>query len=191
MPYHPEIPLLRIYPEGKKKHELKKIYPPCVCLYTYTQWNIIQSLKRRKSCHLGQHGWVLKALVLVAQSCLTLCNPMDCSPPGSPLHGILQARILERIATAFSRGSSWPRDQTQVSCIAGRFFTIWATGKSWRHYVKWNKSEKDKYPIISLICGILTKQINQPTKLIDTENGDEEWGWCEMGGGNQKAKTSS
>ena len=45
----------------------------------------------------------------------------------APLHGILQARILERVAIPFSRGSSWPRDQTQVSYIAGRFFTIWAT----------------------------------------------------------------
>ena len=49
-----------------------------------------------------------------------------CSRPGSSVHGILQARILERVAIPFSRGSSQPRDQTWVSCIAGRFFTIWA-----------------------------------------------------------------
>ena len=64
--------------------------------------------------------------VLVAQSCLTLCNPMDCSPPGSSVHGILQARILELVAISLSRGSSQPKDQTQVSCIAGGFFTTWA-----------------------------------------------------------------
>ena len=58
-----------------------------------------------------------------------LCNPMDYSPPGSSVQGILQARILEWIAISFSRGSSWPRDQIQVSCIAGRFFSIWAKGK--------------------------------------------------------------
>ena len=52
---------------------------------------------------------------------------MDCSPPGSSLHGILQARILEWVAIPFSRGSSWPRDWTWASCFAGRFFTIWAT----------------------------------------------------------------
>ena len=52
---------------------------------------------------------------LVAQSCPTLCNPMDCSPPGSSLHGILQARILEWVAMPFSRRSSQPRDQTPVS----------------------------------------------------------------------------
>ena len=61
--------------------------------------------------------------VLVTQSCLTLCDPMDYSLPGSSGHGILQARILEWVAFPFSRGSSRPRDQTQVSCIAGRFFT--------------------------------------------------------------------
>ena len=52
---------------------------------------------------------------------------MDCSPPGSSVHGILQARIVEWVVIFFSRGSSWPRDQTWVSCIAGRFCTIWAT----------------------------------------------------------------
>ena len=62
-----------------------------------------------------------------SQSCRTLCNPMDCSPPGFSVHEILQARILEWVAVSFSRGSSWPRDQTWVFCIAGRFFTIWAT----------------------------------------------------------------
>ena len=62
-----------------------------------------------------------------AQSCPTLCDPMDCSLPGSSLHGILQARVLEWVAISFSRGSSWPRDRTLVSCIAGRHFNLWAT----------------------------------------------------------------
>ena len=55
------------------------------------------------------------------------CSPIDCSPLGSSVHVILQARILEWVAISFSRGSSQPRDQTWVSCTAGRFFTIWAT----------------------------------------------------------------
>ena len=59
----------------------------------------------------------------VAQSCPTLSDPMDCRPPGSSVHGILQARILEWVAIPFSRGSSQPRNQTQVSHVAGRFFT--------------------------------------------------------------------
>ena len=55
---------------------------------------------------------------------------MDWSPPGSSVHGILQARVLEWVAIPFSRGSFLPRDQTQVSCIAGRLFTNWATKES-------------------------------------------------------------
>ena len=62
--------------------------------------------------------------VKVAQSCLTLCDPMDCGLPGSSVHGSLQARILRWVAIPFFRGSSQPSDGTQVSCIAGRFFTI-------------------------------------------------------------------
>ena len=64
---------------------------------------------------------------LVTQSCLTLCDTMDCSPSGSSVHGILQAKILEWIAMPFPRGSFCPRNRTQVSHIAGRFFTVWAT----------------------------------------------------------------
>ena len=59
----------------------------------------------------------------VAQSCPALCDPMDSSPPGSSVHGISQARILEWVAISFSRGSSQPRGRTWVSCIAGGFFT--------------------------------------------------------------------
>ena len=57
---------------------------------------------------------------LVAQLCLTLCDPMDCSLPGSSVHGILQARILERVVISCSRGSSWPRDGTHISCPGRR-----------------------------------------------------------------------
>ena len=63
--------------------------------------------------------------VLVARSCPTLYDPMDCSPPGCSVHGILQARILEWIAISSFRGSSRPRDRSWVSCIADRFFTAW------------------------------------------------------------------
>ena len=65
----------------------------------------------------------------VAQSCLTLCNPMDCSPPGSSVHGILQARVLEWVAVSFSRGSSQPSDQTRVSCSAVGVFTTEPLGR--------------------------------------------------------------
>ena len=69
-------------------------------------------------------------LCLVTQSCPTLCDPMDCSPPGSSVHGIFQARILEWVAISFSRGTSWPRDWTGFSRIVGRSFTVWATGEA-------------------------------------------------------------
>ena len=60
------------------------------------------------------------------QSCLTLCYPKSCSPPGSSAHGSPQTRILEWVAVSFFRGPFQPRDRTQVACIAGRFLTVWA-----------------------------------------------------------------
>ena len=74
---------------------------------------------------LAWEKWKLK--VLVTQLHLTLFGPMDCSLPGSSVHGILQVRMLEWVAILFSRGSSWPMDWTRVSCTASRFFTILAT----------------------------------------------------------------
>ena len=73
----------------------------------------------------------VKVKVSAAHLCLTLGDPMDCSPPGSSVHEFSQARILEWVAVPFSRGSSLPRDRTRVSHIAGRFFTVGATGESW------------------------------------------------------------
>ena len=78
---------------------------------------------------------IFRIVVLVAQSCLTLCDQVS-SPPGFSVHGILQARILERVAISFSRGSSKPRDQTQVSCTASRFFSIWATREAQYSFLK-------------------------------------------------------
>ena len=65
--------------------------------------------------------------VKVMQLCLTLCYLMDCRMPGSSVHGILQTRILERLAVPFARESSQDRDQTKVSLISGWFFIIWTT----------------------------------------------------------------
>ena len=75
-------------------------------------------------------------LVLVIQSCPTLCDPMDCSLSGSSVHGILQARILERVSMPSSRGSSQPGDWTWVSCITSKFFTIWATREAHTYIYK-------------------------------------------------------
>ena len=84
-------------------------------------------------------------------ACLILCDTINCSLPHSSIHGVLQARILEWIAMPFSRGSSWPRDQTQVSCIADRFFTTWAQGKPvpiWTAFLPFEVP--NYYPLLSL-----------------------------------------
>ena len=88
--------------------------------------------------------WPPKSLQMVTERkvkvkvklCLTLCDPIGCSLPGSSVHGILQARVLEWVAISFSRGSSWPRDRTQVSHVVGRCFTIWATRENCSHEIK-------------------------------------------------------
>ena len=67
------------------------------------------------------------------QLCLTLCDPTDCGLPISSVHGILQTRILGKAAMPSSRGSSWPRNRTCISCIAGGFFYCWATGEAHTH----------------------------------------------------------
>ena len=82
-------------------------------------------------------AYAVEVKVLVSQSCPTLCNLTDCSQPGFWVCGILQARILEWVAIAFSRESSWPREWTQVSCIAGRFFTAWATREAYGETLKY------------------------------------------------------
>ena len=77
-------------------------------------------------CHFLLQCMKVKSESEVAQSCLTLRDPMDCSPPGSSVHGVFQARVLEWSAISTSRGSSPPNDRTcisSVSCITGRFFT--------------------------------------------------------------------
>ena len=83
------------------------------------------------------HNW---SEVLIAQLCLTLCNPMDFSPPGSSVHRVLQARILEWVAIPFSRWFSRPTNQTWVSHMAGSFFTIWATREATIEiYTNWRR----------------------------------------------------
>ena len=92
----------------------------------------------------------VKVKVLVAQLCPTLCNSMDCSPPGSSVHGISQARILEWVAISFSRESSWPRHQIQVFHIAGRFFTVWATKEA--HNLRIDKVNTEERWRLSFEC---------------------------------------
>ena len=76
----------------------------------------------------------LKVKVMSLSHVQLFCDPMDCSLPGSSVHGIFQARVLEWLVISFSRGSSQPRDRTLLSCIAGRCFTIWATRETCSHF---------------------------------------------------------
>ena len=112
-----------------------------------------------------------------ALSRVWLCNPIDCSLPGSSVHGIFQARILEWVAISFSRGSSQPRDQTQVSPTAGRLFTMWATRKAQSEsrsvvsnslqphglYSPWNSpGQNTRVGSLSLLQGIFPTQVSNP-----------------------------
>ena len=96
---------------------------------------------------------VVAGVVLVAQSCLTLHHLMDCSPPGSSVDGSLQTRIPEWVAFPFSRQSSWPKDRTQVSCIVGRLFIIWATREAPdKLQMQWNFNSSSSSEYSELSC---------------------------------------
>ena len=112
-----------------------KIYIICIKHhYIHTHKSIvIVSRKGDKSCKFcncypGMNLYFKYCCCLV-KSCPTLCNHLDSSPPGSSVHGTVQARILECIAISFSRGSSRPRDQTRASCLAVGSFTTEPPGK--------------------------------------------------------------
>ena len=100
--------------------------PPCcsqLCpLMMLIAWNL-------RTCIILRFCRSPKYLPWKCQSVMSDSQPHGCSLPGSSVHGILQARTLEGVAIPFSRGSSRPGDQTWVSCMAGRFLTVWATGK--------------------------------------------------------------
>ena len=112
-------------------------------LWIQYKWEFLQSFERQQhfSEDASSYLKVWSRWSEVAQSCPTLCNPMDCSLPGSTIHGIFQARILEWVAISFSRRSSRPRDWTWVSHmvgIIGRRFTIWATRENpvWKSIIR-------------------------------------------------------
>ena len=107
----------------------QKSSPECLCLSR-------TKLYGHNDKQLPCFPWIIEKwnVCLVAQLCPTLWDPMDCSPPGSSVHGILQARILEWVAKSSSRASFQPRNQTQVSCIANRFLGSDPPGK----LEKWN-----------------------------------------------------
>ena len=90
----------------------------------FKRFSFFSLLHRGASTAFQGVCWICLVKVLVAQLYSTLCNPMDCGLPGSSVHGILQTRILEWLAIPFSRGSSWPRNWTQVSCTVGSLYHL-------------------------------------------------------------------
>ena len=104
----------------------------------------------------------------VAQLCPTLCHPVDYSSPGSSVHGILQARILEWVAISFSRGSSQPRDQTRVSCIAGRRFSLWATREAMADEAKSNYASTFSLYLEQVY--IISTQVHWPSSALGQES---------------------
>ena len=94
-------------------------FPKSKLYYMKTNWG-----DNRSQCFIQcMCVCVCVCMCSFSQSCLTLCDPMDSSPPGFSAHGVFQARILEWVAISSYRESSWPKGQTCISCIAGRFFT--------------------------------------------------------------------
>ena len=98
----------------------------------------------------------------VSQSCLTLCNPMDCSLLGSSVHGIFQARVLEWVAISFSRGSSW----TRVSRIVARHFTIWATWEAHIQNISCEMPGWMKHKLESRLLGEISITSDTQTTLM-------------------------
>ena len=127
--------------------------PLANCLTINSTLDVSQEIRELDICHvkLLSHVW--------------LCNPMDCSPPGSSIHGIFQERLLEWVTISFFRGFSPPRDWTQVSCIAGRCFTVWATREARRLLALFNGPE---FPGLELkeIVGYTASQGLRPTQLL-------------------------
>ena len=161
-------------------------------MYPYVQSSTIYiKTWKHPKCPL-ENEWIKKMwytytieylLFLVSKFCLTLCNPMDCSPPGSSVHGISQARIHEWVAISFSRRPSQPRDQPHDSCIGRQSLTAEPPGKATMEYYSaikrdeiWvictgsfpemqmdlqsvthsevSQKEKNKYHILTHVCGI-------------------------------------
>ena len=135
-------------------------YPPCLLNLT------------RNTC------MITLGVCLVAQSCLTLCDPMDCSPPGSSVLGISQVRILEWVAISSSRGSSWPRDQTILSCIGRWILYHWANReaqfsrlsnyKVWRNHYYYCILLSMVVQLLLVILGLSQEEIDKHMSFYST-----------------------
>ena len=117
-------------------HNIPSIYPILMRILKFEEKNVLcwggitpygQPLCWKKYFDGPYRAEILGLIVIIQLlSCVQLCNPMDCSPPGSFVHGISQARILEWVVISFSKGSFWPRDQTHVCCLGRQILYHWA-----------------------------------------------------------------
>ena len=166
---HGQRSLAGYSPWGRKESDTTEalMHP---CFFTSLHHDILR--KWKYLVHLGKldefrgihlefgsslvQNFIVCCCCLLAKLCLILCNAMDCSPPDSSVHGILQARRLEWAAISFSKCSSWLRDRTWVSCIAGGFFTTESPGKpSEFHYIFLLYSNNKKLVCITEVLGKL------------------------------------
>ena len=129
-------------------------------------------------------SWLSGLLTQWKWSCSVVSDSLrlvDCSPPSSSVHGILQARILEWVAISFSRRSSRPRDRTQVSHIAGRCFNLCTTREALKY--KNTVSQKTSYRDTELQIQVLTSEISREERKSGWKKGEEVgWGGGERGG---------
>ena len=138
------------------------------------QWTEEPGRPQSTGSHRVGHDWatnihscIYMCVCIVTQmsNCPTLCNPVNYSPPGSSVHGIHQARILKWEVMPFSRGSSQPRDQTLVSCIAGRFSIIWTTKDALHRSVFQQKKFCLRYK-----CGYVTHLLKTHKEFHSIQN---------------------
>ena len=108
--------------------------------------------------------WIFQGTLSISHKVVSnFCHPMDCSLPGSSVHGVLQARILEWVVISLSKGSSQPSNRTQVSCIPGRFFTYWTTYD--RRPPRYYTVRLKMFPVflcVCLLCIICVKSTISP-----------------------------
>ena len=116
--------------ENKKQLVINQSEEYCL---TKGSWSFTWPVSQKKNNFFMVHFKHDSSYCLVAKPCPTFCDPMNCSLPGSSVHGISQARILERVAISSFRGSSQPRDRTHVSCIGRQIIYHWATREAFKH----------------------------------------------------------
>ena len=137
--------------------------------------------------------WIkMWCVCMLPKLCLTHCHPTDCSPPGSSVHVIFPARILEWGAISFSRRSTWPKDRTYDFCTAGRFLYHWASWKATVEYYSATKNEKLSFATTWMeLEGIMEKTVESPLdcKEIHPVHPEGAQSWVFIGRTDAEAET--